>query len=379
MTKLRFISLLLLLTFTICGSSSCNDDRNNPKPIPNENQQDESFELSYWIDIDLRTNNQRGYWFNVSKLSPDILPSKEEIENASNQLSQVYHGEKLYVVYHRQFEIEDFKQVILSWKNAGNKFSMSIVPCIVLETYDTPSTMNFTDEEITNLAIWCVANINNDEFGVYDVYPRQGAGSLQDKQLKTIKEKIGNKIVHVGIQPGVELNSNIASAVQDTWTAECQGITNDLWENPKPFQGTTKYGKKLLQEWINERINGETRKIVWNMIPVAWDYDKPVDQYGYVCPGDNALTNDPPIDGRIALCDQYISACYTYGYKNAKFGGYSCDLHILEANSYGKPECPTFYEQLKKNETYTGYFSIAMIQISQLYSEIRTKLNAEQK
>jgi len=78
MTKLRFISLLLLLTFTICGSSSCNDDRNNPKPIPNENQQDESFELSYWIDIDLRTNNQRGYWFNVSKLSPDILPSKEE-------------------------------------------------------------------------------------------------------------------------------------------------------------------------------------------------------------------------------------------------------------------------------------------------------------
>jgi len=105
------------------------------------------------------------------------------------------------------------------------------------------------------------------------------------------------------------------------------------------------------------------------MIPVAWDYDVPVDPLGYICPGDNALTNDPPVAGRIELCDKYIAKCYTDGVLNEKFGGYSCDLHILEANSFGRPEKPTFYEQLKTKQPYTGHFSSAITQISQLYDK----------
>jgi hypothetical protein len=105
------------------------------------------------------------------------------------------------------------------------------------------------------------------------------------------------------------------------------------------------------------------------MIPVAWDYDKPVDSLGYVCPGDDALINDPPIKGRIELCDRYISQWYKEHNAMNKFLGYSCDLHILEANSYGKPERPSFYQQIKAGLPYTGYFAEGMQEIARVYSK----------
>ncbi len=53
------------------------------------------------------------------------------------------------------------------------------------------------------------------------------------------------------------------------------GSQMELWENPRYYKGTNKYGRKLLQDWVNERINDEPRRIIWNLIPVAWDYDAP--------------------------------------------------------------------------------------------------------
>ena len=199
------------------------------------------------------------------------------------------------------------------------------------------------------------------------MYVRQQIGSVQDKQLSVIREKVGNKLVRIGLQPGEILHSSYLSGVEDTWTAECQGLNNKLWETPVFYKGTDIYGRKLLEEWVMERINGENRKIVWDMIPVAWDYDAPVDSFGYICPGDDALINDPPILGRIDLCDEYIQKCYEGGIKNKKFGGYACDLHILEANSSGKPERPTFYEQLRLGKPYLGYYSVTMEEIARLY------------
>lgn len=327
-----------------------------------------TFERSYWIDIDLRNNNGRGYWKNLNELSPDSLPTAEEIKHACKALSETYHANKLYITYHRQFELADAKQVLLLWKKYGEQYGMLIVPSVVLESYAKQEALNFSNEEIIAFAKWSLDAIQAEEFGIYDVYVRQGPGYKQDLQMAALREAAGNKLIRVGLQPGEALNKHMAGGVEDTWTAECQGLTNELWEHPVTVNGSNKFGKNLLEEWVMERINGEDRRIVWDMIPVAWDYDKPVDSLGYVCPGDDALINDPPIKGRIELCDQYISKWYKDNKAEHKFYGYSCDLHILEANSYGKPERPSFYQQIKQGLPYTGYFSDGMKEIATVYS-----------
>lgn len=331
----------------------------------------DGFELSYWIDMDVRLNNGRGYWKPVETLPEDVLPTADEIRNACSALSGRYGADKIYVVYHRQFEIESARTIFKLWKQYGEEFGLRIVPSAVIESYAEPNTMNFTDEEICELAEWSLANIDPDEFGIYDVYIRQGAGSPQDAQMGVIHSRTGGKLVRVGLQPGELLSKHCIAGVEDTWTAECQGLTNDLWTNPVTVDGSDLFGRKLLESWVAERANGEPRRIVWDMIPVAWDYEKPLDPYGYVCPGDDALINDPPIEGRIALCHEAIAGSYLDGMNTTKFGGYSCDLHILEANSAGKPESPSFYDSIKKDEPYEGYFSIAMVQIGALYNELK--------
>ncbi len=329
------------------------------------------FERSYWIDIDLRHNNGRGYWKNYTQLNEDQIPTSTEIQNACKILSKELNGNKLYVTYHRQFELSKAKSVLSLWKKHGAKYGLTIVPTIVLEDYSDKPKMNFNDNELLDLGKWSMKNINANEFGIYDVYIRQAEGSKQDIQMKTLRNTIGDKLVRVGLQPGEQLNKHMVAGVEDTWTAECQGLTNQLWEFPKEVNGNKKFGRLLLEDWVMERISGEEKRIVWNKIPVAWDYDKPVDPLGYVCPGDDALINDPPIKGRLDLCDQYISNMYKKHNVPYKFYGYSCDLHILEANSYGKPEEPSFYETLRKGETYKGYFSNAMKEVSAIYQRYK--------
>lgn len=353
----------ILICFIFILTAGCSEKQT--KVIHND------FELSYWIDADLRLNNGRGYWHAVDSCQVDSVPTRQQITNACKSLNQRYFADKLYVVYHRQFETDQAKEIYTLWNECAKNEGITIVPTVVIECYNTPSSMNFSNQEICDLAEWSTRNININEFGIYDVYIRQAEGSAQDLQMATIKERIGNKLVRVGLQPGETLSKHCVAGVEDTWTAECQGLTNELWNNPMAVNGSDNIGRKLLESWVAERVDGESRRIVWDMIPVAWDYEKPLDEYGYVCPGDDALINDPPIDDRIELCHQAISESYPEAMLTPKFGGYSCDLHILEANSAGKPESPSFYEQLRKDLPYKGYFSSAMTQVSELYKKLR--------
>lgn len=358
-----------LLVNTACEKTSSLLD-NTIVVEDKEVQIDENFELSYWVDIDVRHNNGRGYWFNRDARAEDITPTEQEVNNSAKALAQTYHGNKLYVTYHRQFEIEKAKTVFSYWKTYGDQYGLEIVPTVVLETYATPATMNFTDAELIELSEWCKTNINSKEFGIYDVYVRQSSGSRQDLQLGQLSSNVEVSLVRVGIQPGERLNSYYTSGVQDTWSAECHGLTNELWEFPRYYKGTNKYGRKLLEEWVTDRIEEEKRKIIWNLIPVAWDYDLPLDPFGYIFPGDDALTNDPPVPGRLVLSKDYIISWYQEGTKNKQFGGFSCDLHILEANSYGRPEAVTFYDRLRSGQTYDGYFGNAMTEVGQVYQSL---------
>ena len=362
----------------ICVCAACSSDDDTPAPQPGDNEGDTpgqttrptDFELSYWVDMDLYGNHLRGYWYNINERNPENIPEPSYVQNTCNRLSYEYGANNLYVVYHRQFDPDDAQYVLRMWKSYGDKKKLKIVPTVVLQSYANPQSMNFTDTEIIDFAKWCMANVNADEFGIYDVYTRDAQGSTQDLQLQAIKSAIGDKLIRVGLQPGVALNSVYKAGVEDTWTAECQGRTNELWENPVYYRGHKKYGRILLEEWVNERVNGESRPIVWDMIPVAWDYDID-DELSYDCPGDDQFKNDPPVPGRIDLCHKYIMGCYTGGMDNQKFGGYSCDLHILQANSGGRGENPSFYEALRTNVAYTGDFAAAMTEIGNLYKSLK--------
>lgn len=363
----------LALTLSSCSSSGEGGDPEPPQPPePPVNPSKEAFETSYWIDMDVQGKHLRGYWYNVADYPAEPTPSNTYIQNSCSKLRNEYGGNKLYVIYHRQFEIEDAKTVLHSWKTYAIQNNMTVVPTIVLQSYANPQKMNFTNDEIALFAVWCNENINNKELGIYDVYTRDAPGTDQDKQLKLIKAQIGDKLVMVGIQPGVTMNTSYKSGVEDTWTAECQGRTNDLWENPVYYKGHKNYGRNLLETWVKERINNEPRPIAWNMIPVAWDYEID-DPLSYDCPGDDQFKNDPPIPGRIALFHKYIAKCYAKGADDPLFAGYSCDLHILQANSGGRGESPSFYESLRNNAVYNGDFAGTMKEIGDLYKSINTK------
>lgn len=360
---MKKISFLVIFTLSL-SAMSCNTEKTRKHT---------DFETSYWIDIDLSDHageEVRGYWTPYYNTLPEEeKPSAGEVCNSVKVLAEEYGADKLYVVYHRQFEIETAKEIFNIWNAEAAKYDVEIVPAVVLEEYSAETAMNFTDRELVELAQWCLVNICSEEFGVYDVYARMAPDSDQDKQLAVLKANVGDVLVRIGLQPGEKLNPNCKSGVEDTWTAECQGLTNELWSRPLKSDGNGIIGRKLLEAWVRERVATPSIRIVWDMIPVAWDYENPVDEYGYLCPGDDARINDAPIPGRIRLCHECISSCYEGGMMNPSFGGYSCDLHILNANSSWKDN-QTFYKQLKDGIRYSGYFSSAMDQIGELYKSL---------
>ena len=330
------------------------------------------YELSYWIDMDVIGNHTRGYWFNLDESGVETETPEIYVANAARNLAERYGANKLYVIYHRQYEMESAKKVFGYWVKYGKDYGMDIVPCVCLQSYkQNNEKLNFSDAEIISFAKWALENVS-DEFSIYDVYTRDQDGSLQDEQLKKLYNEIGNKIIKVGMQPLTPLKKYYKYAVQDCWTAECQGRTNELWENPVYYNGSYNYGRRLLESWVVDRIDNDSRKWVYCLIPVAWDYDVALDKPSYDCPGDNALTNDPPIKGRIELCRKYIAGCYENGVQNPLFGGYSCDLHILHANSAGcGKDNPNFYTALRTDKEYTGYFSEAVNEIGSVYKNLK--------
>lgn len=367
------IVTLLLSAITLVYGESCSKTvpqiDSNTEPDKTDIEVNTDYELSYWIDIDLQGKGLRGFWYDVTSTNPETIPDNINlhIENACQKLRNTYGASKLYVIYHRQYEISTAKTIFKAWKQHGDTNNLEIVPTIVLQSYSNNQTMNFSNDEITTLADWTVKSINQNNLAIYDHLTRDRKGQPQANQLALIKEIIGNKLVLIGQQPGVEIQEYYSYAAQDTWTAECQGRTNALWENPVYFKGTNIYGRKLLEVWVNERINNESRKVVWNLIPVAWDYDTD-DPLSYIFPGDHQLYNDPPPAGRLILCRDYINSFYKEGIRNAKHGGFSCDLHILEANSRGRGENPTFYASLREtNVNYTGDFAGAIAEIGGVY------------
>lgn len=385
MKKKNLFKFVLIAAAAALVCSCMKPDPENPVDPKNPGGSDEpaditsvtsdDFELSYWVDCDMLGYHRRGYWYDYDSTPAEAKPFEDYIRKGCKMLVEQYQANLLYVFYHRQFELATAEEVMKMWLDAAEGLNVKIVPIILLQNYSNTykpieSALNFSDDELMEFAQWCKANIS-DEFGVFDVYSRQGAGSPQDSQIKKLWAVFGNKLDFVGLQPGVALDKKFGRGIQDTWTAECQGNTNDLWSKPLNGQNV---GKNLLDNWVMERVNGETRPITWDLIPVAWDYEETTskDRYGYVCPGDNAAYNDPPIIGRLHLCKDAIFALYENKYENPKLGGLSCDLTILQANSNGCGKDKTnFYKAIRSGECYEGYFASAIDEIADVYKAVK--------
>ncbi len=150
-------------------------------------------------------------------------------------------------------------------------------------------------------------------------------------------------------------------AVQDTWSGFCHGTRNqEDWLQPG-------FGAATLRGWVAER-NPQDKPIAWDLITVAWDY-KATERGVY--PGyDDSKRNMPLPEGRTRLGVGLIRDAA----RPAVLAGFSSDLFILQANS--RPEAHdgpqgSFYQVLRRGQTYNGYYGKALNELTEIYRQLR--------
>lgn len=309
-------------------------------------------ERSYWIHASLTVRADRGYW-GATYARPQA-PTAEEIKRAAHTLCDKYGANRLYLIMHNELTIEDAERCLLAW-HAGAPRAVQIVPTFVLRMYDHDITPVYTSAEIHRLCTFAKTRIGVRMAAVYDVYPRRNQGAC----LATLREEFPNAVVRVCVQPGESLEGGWRSAVEDTWSAMCEGRTNADWASPG-------FGKETLLKWIGER-SGEGPTVAWDLIAIAWDY-KPTARGTY--PGyDDASLNMPLPAGRNALAADLVLRSA----EPARLAGFSSDLFIVQANSLsGKHDGPghTFYEALRSGQPYTGFFAEPLNEIATIYHRL---------
>ena len=134
-----------------------------------------AFELSYWVRVDLNSElNNRGYWYRPTDQPENGIPSQAEVDKALTVLVRDYRANKIYLVYHRQFEQEKMREVFSEWKLAVEKLPVNnrpqIVPGLILREYghDDETNWNFSDVEVVEVAGWLKANVNSRELAIFD-------------------------------------------------------------------------------------------------------------------------------------------------------------------------------------------------------------------
>ncbi|MHB8969130.1 MAG: hypothetical protein ACYC3X_04175 [Pirellulaceae bacterium] len=163
-------------------------------------------------------------------------------------------------------------------------------------------------------------------------------------------------LIRVGMQPEEKIAPPFVAAVQDTWSGFCHGKTNADWLD----RG---FGAETLQKWVMDR-NPERRMVAWDLIVVAWDYT--ITQRGGYPGYDDAAKNMPlPADRNRLAVGQILRTAQV-----GCLGGFSSDLLILQANSRDPAHDgaqASFYETLKRGETYQGYYAVPWQEIAAVF------------
>lgn len=310
-------------------------------------------ERSYWVHASLGAATQRGYW--GTNFPAAAAPSGAEITKAAGLLSANYGANRLYLIYHNEIPALEARRVFSDWRSACPP-AVELVPALVLRMYDRAQTPVFTVEEVRDLCGFFRDRIHPDCAAVYDVY----RGRDQGDALAELARSVPRELIRLGLQPDEAVAAPFTAAVQDTWSGFCHGTRNrEDWEQPG-------FGAPALRRWVEARNAGST-PIAWNLIAVAWDYAA-TPRGGY--PGyDDAAKNMPLPAGRNAAGAALIAGAAT----RDKFGGFSCDLCILNENSRHPAHdgpADAFYRTLREGRDYTGFYAAPLREIADLYRRV---------
>ena len=310
-------------------------------------------ERSFWLHASLAPTAQKGYWGPAYPASPS--PTESDIRSAAKLLTDTYAANRLYLVYHAETPVEDAVQVFGWWRRHCPQ-TVTLVPTLVLRTYDKQQTPVFTPEQLRRLVEFFQRSINADQVAVYDVYGNRDQGEAQ----KTLAEQYPRGLIRVGIQPDEKIGPPFVAAVQDTWSSLCHGKTDADWLD----RG---FGAETLRKWVEKR-NRQDGPVAWDLIVVAWDYSA-TERGGY--PGyDDAAKNMPLPAGRNRLGVQEILQAGRVGC----VAGFSSDLLILQANSENLAHDgrqASFYQTLKRGEPYRGYYAVPLQEIVDIYGGLK--------
>lgn len=296
------------------------------------------FERSLWINVSLAAPG-RGYW--GPSFSAPAPPSAAEIANAARVLMRDANPNRLYLIHHHELPFAQTAALFRAWRKACPS-GVELVPSLVLRMYDKENTPVFTAPELDELLVFLKAEINAARIALYDVLPNRDQGP----GLGAMAERFPKGLVRVGLQPGEALDAPFSSAVEDTWSGLCHGLTHDDWRD----RG---FGRDTLRSWVTAR-NMQPFPIAYDLIVVAWDYSntKRGEYPGY----DDAHKNLPLPAGRNRLAVAEILARAQPG----KLAGFSSDLLIVALNSatpgHDGP-AGSFYETLKAGRRYGGFYA----------------------
>lgn len=292
---------------------------------------------SFWLNASLAVP-KLGYW--GANFTPPQPPTTAEIANAARVLIEQAAPNRLYLIHHRELPFAETARIFRDWRKACPA-SVEIIPALVLRMYDKAAAPVFAPKELDALINFFQAEIHPAEIAVYDVLPKRDQGPA----LAVLAKNYPQGLLRVGLQPDEALEPPFISAVEDTWSGFCHGLTNEDWQD----RG---FGRDTLCKWIALR-NTQSKRIAYDLIVVAWDYTN-TNRGEY--PGyDDAHKNLPLPAERNRLAAREILAQA----RPETFAGFSADLLIIELNSEttvhdGKT---SFYTTLKAGKPYNGFYS----------------------
>lgn len=311
--------------------------------------QDESLERSYWLSLTLSPTTARGYW-TQDPSAPKAEPlGLEEVRAAAGMLTEHYHANRLYLLYHGQCEAEEARELFKAWSGAlGDR--AEVVPTFLPMDYSRGLEAGapvFSSRELTDWSAWCATELGASAVALYDVYPQRP----WEWAVQALHWGSDLPVGQVGIQPEEDPKAGLEFVVIDTWGAISAYRDHGAWEAT---------GAETLRRWAGRPRPGVAQ--VFDLVCVAWDYD--YSEGGGEAPPYDDERDDPLPPGRNRMAAGVIRQAAD----PVLFRGFSSDLIILHAHSVLHGE--DLYGSLRAGRPYDGLFSSPLEEIASLYAEM---------
>ena len=108
-----------------------NDDVHEPQQDPASRR-----ELSFWVHCTLPKGSwKRGYWETARSAAPAKAASSDEVHRAARILTETYHANTLYLLYHEEVDWTVAEPLFQAW-HASVHEDIELVPTLLFRTYN---------------------------------------------------------------------------------------------------------------------------------------------------------------------------------------------------------------------------------------------------